>query len=68
MLTLLFCAVLGYGIIVDDLLPTYGVLHRVLIATSTGARTGQAGPHESGVRNDLRAKVDLTRKDGKLCD
>lgn len=57
MLSVLFCAVLGYGILVDDLLPTYGALHRVLIATSTGARTGQAGPHESGVRQDLRARV-----------
>ena len=63
-----FCAVVGYGILMDDLLPSYGVLYRDLIATSTGARTGQAGPHESGVRHDLTARVDLTRKDGKLCD
>ena len=64
----LFCAVLGYGILVDDLLPSLGARYRVLNATRTGARTGQAGPPGSGVRYGFGAKADLTRKDGKRCD
>ena len=67
-LALLFCAVVGYGILVDDLLPSRGARYRVLIATRTGARTGQAGPSGSGVRPGLWAEANLTRKDGKPCD
>jgi hypothetical protein len=67
-LAFLFCAVVGYGILVDDLLPLHGARDRVLIATRAGARAGQAGPSESGVRRGLGAKANLTRKDGKLCD
>ncbi len=63
-----FCALLGYGILVVDLLPSLGARSRVLIATRAGARTGQAGPPGSGVRVGFRAKADLTRKDGKPCD
>ena len=65
---LLFCALVAYGILVDDLLPSLGVHHRVLLATRTGACTGQAGPTGSGVELGYWAKADLTRKDGKPCD
>ena len=47
MLAVLFRALLAYGILVDDLLPSLGVRYRVLLATGVGARTGQARPNEA---------------------
>ena len=44
---MLFRALLAYGILVDDLLPSLGVRYRVLLATGVGARTGQARPNEA---------------------